>query len=507
MNRTTKANAFKLLLALVTVAAFILSGCSKSTPEEGASPSPTTAPSESSEPGEAELPQVQLTWHYGIGALQPDQQEVEDAVNKYLKENTKLNATIKLVPIDFGSYDQKLNPMIAANESMDLMWTTQSWLGSYPNNVSNGAFLALDDLLPQYAPKTFNEMMPVKFWEDIKYPADHKIYAIPNYQIAATASGFVFRKDLVEKYGFDTTSVKQLSDLEPFLKTLKENEPDIIPLAFQNPPNFQNEYAYTGGVWFKKSDPTVPVDMMPLDIEYWEIIHDWYEKGYVYPELAMIKDFNAFFNEGKVAVSTDLTFKPGGEEELKKVHGGHDVVMQRMTDVTFTGVNATMNAILKHSKNPERALMFLELVNTDKTLYHLLCYGIKGKHYNEVDGYYQAIEGSGYAPGIDWVFGNQFNGLLREGQPKDLWEQTKQLNESAELSPLYGFTFDQEPVKTENAAISAVNEEYSTILNFGVADPAETAPKYIEALEKAGKPKFDAELKRQLDAWLAANGK
>ncbi|MBP3962606.1 ABC transporter substrate-binding protein [Paenibacillus lignilyticus] len=522
MNAINRQTGMKGMLALMFALSIVISGCSSDDNKEGASTNKqneqtpaadntATNADTKGEPTEAELPQVELTWHYGTGALQPDQQEVQDAVNAYLKDNTKLNATIKLVPYDFGSYDQKMNPMIAANENMDIVWTTASWLLSYSQNVSKGAFLALDDLLPKYAPKTAKEMMPDKFWEDIKNPADGKVYAIPNYQVAATAAGFVFRKDLVDKYNFDITSVKKTADLEPFLKTLKENEPDIIPFAFQdyrNIPDYGNELRNSGWIWYYKNNPFIPVDTnaSPERLAYWNLIHSWYEKGYVYQDLATVKDFDAFIKEGNVAVSTDVTFKPGGEFEMKTKNGGHEVVRQQLKESSFTGVNATMNAISKNSKNPERALMFLELVNTDKTLYHLLCYGIKGKHYNEVDGYYQAIEGSGYNPGIDWVFGNQFNGLLREGQPKDLWEQTKQLNESAEVSPLYAFHFNSESVKTEEAAINAVNDEYLPMLNFGVADPATMLPKYKAALEKAGQKTVEAEVKKQLDAWMAATG-
>lgn len=507
----------KGLLAVAIAIAFVISGCSSNNGAASSSePAPSGSasqaqPTNSAEPSPSELPPVELSWYYGVGAIQPDQQEVEDAVNQYLKENTKLNATVKLYAYDFGSYDQKMNTKVAANENMDILWTTAGWTLIYSQNVAKGAFLALDELLPEYAPHIYNEMMPKPFWEDVKYPEDQKIYAIPNYQVAATASGFVFRKDLVDKYDFDITTVKKTADLEPFLKALKENEPNVIPLAFQykNGPDFDNDYRYFEWVWYDKNDPFTPVDIVrtPERQAYWELMHDWYEKGYVYKELATVKDFSALMQTGKVAVTTDVTFKPGGEVELKQANGGHDVVRQQITDVAFTGVTATMNAISRTSKHPERALMFLDLVNSDKTLYQLLCYGIQGKHYNEVDGYYQPIEGSGYNPGVDWVFGNQFNGLLREGQPKDLWEQTKKLNESAQLSPLYGFKFNPETIKTENAAMNSVEDEYRKMLDFGVADPQKILPKYLEALDKAGQAKVNAEIKKQFDEWKAANGK
>ena len=56
--------------------------------------------------------------------------------------------------------------------------------------------------------------------------------------------------------------------------------------------------------------------------------------------------------------------------------------------LTTGGITATMQAINRNSKNPERAMMLLELLNTDKDLYNLLNFGIKDKHYKiDADGF------------------------------------------------------------------------------------------------------------------------
>lgn len=53
-----------------------------------------------------------------------------------------------------------------------------------------------------------------------------------------TEIGWVFKKDLVEKYNFDYKSVQTLKDLEPYLETLKENEPGITPVLDIVSPNW-----------------------------------------------------------------------------------------------------------------------------------------------------------------------------------------------------------------------------------------------------------------------------
>ncbi|WKL01092.1 hypothetical protein Q0F98_30500 [Paenibacillus amylolyticus] len=42
------------------------------------------------------------------------------------------------------------------------------------------------------------------------------------------------RKDLADKYKLDLTAVKTWADLEPLLKTIKENEPAITPFYMSN---------------------------------------------------------------------------------------------------------------------------------------------------------------------------------------------------------------------------------------------------------------------------------
>lgn len=511
-----KTNFVRVSILLLIVA-MIFTGCAKAGTEQPAASgnneaSGNNGAADSSAAPSGELPHVNLTWYYGITQQQPDQQAIEDEINNYLAEKTQLNVTLKLKPIDFGSYDQKMNVAIAAGEDMDIIWTTGGWLLKYNENVNKGAFLALDDLLPEYAPKTFNDMMPAKYWDDVKADADGKIYAVPNYQIAATAWGFIFQKRFVDKYKFDITKVKSFKDLEPFLDTLQKNEPDIIPFAGGSNPgkimdnlNVKN----AGDIYYYANDPYTSIDIYqsPEYKAQLDLMHSWYEKKYIYQDSATVKDWNEVSQKGNIAVTIDSTFKPGGDAEFPATNGGYEVVSQRISNPAFSGVTSTMNAISKASKNPERALMLLELVNNDKELYQLISYGIEGKHYELKDGVYTAVPDSGYAPGVDWVFGNQFNGLVKEGQPADVFEQTKKLNESGEVSPLTGFHFNDSELSTEVAAVNAVKGEYAVPLETGTVDPNVALPEFQEALKKAGYDKIQAELGKQLTDWAVKNGK
>lgn len=92
-----------------------------------------------------------------------------------------------------------------------------------------------------------------------------------------------------------------------------------------------------------------------------------------------------------------------------------------------------------------------------------------------------------------------------EGDAPDIWEQTKAENESALKSKAFGFTYDSTGVSNELAALSNVKAQYAPALGSGTVDPAETLPKFIEELKKAGIDKVIETKQEQLDKWLAEN--
>ena len=54
-------------------------------------------------------------------------------------------------------------------------------------------------------------------------------YGVPTDKEFAVNGGFVWNKDLADKYNLDMSSVESVEDLEPMLKVIKENEPNVIP--------------------------------------------------------------------------------------------------------------------------------------------------------------------------------------------------------------------------------------------------------------------------------------
>lgn len=495
------------LMVIALSLLLLLSACASKTATESATNPPAEEKADATAaPVEEELKPVELTWYYPQGEIQADLQTVEDAVNKVTQ--SKINATIKLKPATFGEYAQKLNVVVASGEKADIIWTS-SWLFNYVENQSKGAFIPLDDLIDKYAPDLKNSM-PAYVFDGPRI--EGKVYAIPNYQTMTSIEGFVMQQRFIDKYALDTTTIKTPSDITPYLEKIKAGETDMIPLlmdrrgAYDVMQNSLGLEAIGTALTIDVNHPDKVLNRFetPQYKKYLDLVRGWYQKGLINQDAATLKDYGDYIKIGKAATYYHNSLKPGGETEEKAANGGFDVKYLKLTEPVSATFNTlgTMNAISRTSENPERAMMFINLLNTDKEIYNLITYGIEGKHYaKNGDGTIKVNADAGYAPNTDWVFGNVFNGYLLEGKSVDVLNETKTLNDGAKASPIMGFKFQVTPVSAEIANINTVIDEYKPGLDTGTIDASAKLAEFQDKLKKAGIDKLVEEAQKQLDAW------
>ena len=151
---------------------------------------------------------------------------IVEKLNELVKP--KINATVNIVMLDWGTWTDKFNTGINAGEKMDIAFTAD-WYG-YLDSVANGYFLPLsdpdDNLLEKYAAETV-AALGEGFVKGSQIGGIN--YAVPTDKEFAVNAGIVWNADLAEKYGFDMSTVTSVEAMEPMLKTIKENEPNIIP--------------------------------------------------------------------------------------------------------------------------------------------------------------------------------------------------------------------------------------------------------------------------------------
>jgi putative aldouronate transport system substrate-binding protein len=511
-------------ISLVMLLGLVLAGCGGGSKEPSASgsavaPSASSAASTATSSGDTTSPTldpVELNLYF-LAPQVKDVNLIEAEINKITTE--KFNATVKLNYLFWDSYFDKQKLLIASGNPIDLMFTA-SW-ASYSQYVSQKAFLELDDLLDQYGQDIKDNINPAY----LKAPRiEGKLFAIPTQKDMAGITGVLMNKELVDKYNFDLSTVKTPADFEPFLKVIKENEPDIIPFLNKN----DEGATYWANDFIEPLDTKMPVVVAnrgeaqvvnmyeyPKYVELVKLQRDWVQKGYINKDISTLQDSTPL-KKAKKAFMWVEQLKPGKADEMQAQLGYPLVQVNAYADqkpVATTGaLTGSMIAIPRSSKNPERTMMFINEMFKNKDLMNLLAWGIEGKHYkkigeNQID-YADGVDAttSGYTGMAQWAMGgSQFLDYLWVSEKTDKWDQMKAFNESAEISATLGWTFNAEPVKNEIATLKAAVTQYNAAIATGTVDYDTFYPKMKNALEKAGLQKVMDEVNKQIEAFKATN--
>ncbi len=444
-----------------------------------------------------------ITWLI-MGEKQDDVASVVEAASKISME--KIGAKLDIQFIDDAAYTQRMNMNFASgSDEFDLCFT--GYVNPYKEAALRGAYLELDEYI---ANSNITESVPQYALENARI--NGKIYGVPNIQILPNCTGLFINKALADEAKLDVNSIKCLEDIEPFLAWVKENHPEKYPFRTGR---------YAGGS--KNSDTLIGEEVTGCVGVYLDddgslvvltkeeranhaeddLMHDWFNKGYIRADVASAGDDTSEFNAGKFAVWRGW-YKPGTDAEVAKNTPVNKCYVAKISDAYMTSTAGTgcMTAINANTKNPELAFKMLELMNTDKEFYNTVCYGIEGKHYNLTeDGLVEYIADSGYSV-ASWKFGNVFNSIPQVGQSADVWEQTEIMNDTAIKSPIAGFVFDPTPVRTEIAQMATVQGKYTN--NF-VKPASEWRDNYYGDMRKAGIEAVKAEVEKQLREWEEAN--
>lgn len=442
-----------------------------------------------------------LVW-YIPGNMQQDINEVLKKANEIIVP--KIGAELEIRFIQTDKYTNTMNMKMGVKEDFDLCFT--GYINPYRQAVMSGGLLKLDEYI-ENMPELKN-VIPDYAWAGAKM--EDGIYAVPNMQFIAYCKAAVVERELAEKYGLDPEKINHITDLEPFFEWVKKNEPDYYPYD----PEWGVSCLYEGK---NNGYPFAVLEEIFIDIDEkgeYEILpsieldvcreaiyktHEWYKKGYIREDIALSNS-----DEGKKAACVVAMYKPGleGEYMAKK----QDSVAIQLNDATIgnSAGQTAMTGVGKWSKNPDKAIKLIELVNTDKELLNLLAFGIEGKHYKKTGE--NRIEltpktESGYFVNATWRFGNQFLAYLLPGQPDDVWEETQKINDSAKREEYWGFKVSTEKIEDEINRIDTVFAQYE-VINYGSQNPDEYLEEFQQKLKEAGVEKVCKEVERQFLEYL-----
>ncbi|NOU93099.1 extracellular solute-binding protein [Paenibacillus sp. LMG 31456] len=483
----------------------LLSGCGAATP---ASPDSNKR---DENVGKTPPYEIKLVFY---SSPQKDFKQIEEEMSKITLE--KINATVKLERIEPAAWDQQTILMLTGPEQVDLIVTGNQ---SFWRQVAQKQLLPLDELI-----KNRGQDIIKAFEPEILNAAkvEGNLYAVPTIRDFASNVNVYMRKDLLDKYNLDLSTVKELDDLDPFFAAIKKNEASITPLVKSVAPKaiinrvIDNQWDVLGdsvGV-LENLDKLKVVNLYETP-EYEKLIKTvrrWYEAGYISKDVSTSKDAAADLIKAKTAFGSIQKGKPGAHAQIEsRVNLKLESVDIGRQITSTTNVTAAMLGIPKNSKDPQRAMMFLNLLYSDSKLMNLISWGIEGKHYVKIND--KQID---FPPGVDasnsgynsrqgWMFGNQLLTYTWSTDSPNLWEDMDKFNRESKKSIALGFTYNPAPVKTELAAITNVVRQYQDGLENGSLDPKANLPKFNAALRAAGIDKVIAEKQKQLDEWAAKN--
>jgi putative aldouronate transport system substrate-binding protein len=385
----------------------------------------------------------------------------------------------------------------------------------------------MDDLLTELAPGLYASMTPAT-WEAARVQGS--IYGSINQQIFVKPFGPAFHADVVAELGLQEAinSVTSYGDLTPIMVALQEyvESNDQFShvtgtLFIMHAENFgyDPQDSQTSMLVVASDDPSAQVVIFSeTDAfrEAAELTREWYLAGYAPTDLLAPDEIDRGWSAGQYAMRGMAgVVKPGGDAE-NLARWGVPTVSHAIAEplLTTAGTTATLTGISSTTRQPELAMQYLELINTDPEFYNLLCKGIEGTHWEWEDesrllirpaGGAENFSEVGWNPNTDWMFGNVFNSYYSSEAQVGAWPETAELNRGARPSPVLGFTFNRTPVELELASLSAVTAELFEPIVNGLVDPAEAIPAFNQSLRDAGIERVRDEMQAQIEAWLAAN--
>lgn len=442
---------------------------------------------------------------------------------------SKINAELTLKWVEWADWYTKYNLLLASGEPLDLITTASDWLDLWPN-AQKGAFMNLDDLLPKYAPKTWEEV-PKEDWEQSKY--NGKIVTIPEDHYTQWVNhGIFYRGDWAKEFGI-TEPIKDWETMGKYFQGIKDKKPGVIPWDVNGTKN-----EATDG-WVISHTDAVALDMVPTGflkvfwgksynekytawspifdqtyVDYAKMMKEWGDKGYWREDVLNYKgDTRAELKAGKSGADQHHTQTYRGlRYDMDKAQPGSELQMFAFADTRNNLISMPVThggtSIGAHSQNPERALMAYELIRQDQEVYRLFNWGMEGVQYVIKDG--KLTSPDGYDDKRDGFYTDFWGGRMDKFELPStteypgIYDIFKKYDSIKKPYPYGRFVFNKQPIEAELAAISDVTNQLGAAIAYGKAgDPVKAVDTLRSKLKAAGYDKVLAEVQKQLDAYKA----
>ncbi len=499
----------KLLAALITVAGmlFSMTGCSE----------------DDTPPFMEEYEAPKALEHTTIKFLFPGGEPKN--WDKVKAEIEKRSADTVNVSLDFRwelpvQYDNTVKMLDASGEVYDafIFSKPDSRKPDFTKVAREGKLKDITKLFPRNAPSLFSKYTV----EELDYASlDGKIYAVPSLQTRAFCSYLMVDDELLKKYNLP--DITDFDKFETFLKTIKENEPDLIPGTITNMSDTLDLFARASGyviadearrLLYKWEDHEMKLVPWEKTSEFYEIVGyivDWYKNGYLKFNAYQSKtasyihygDLEPLSQSTAQMYTMDASGKLVGSNPLRCFHLYPEKPVQRDNPMgTFNGSGSFVFPAA--SDNTERALRFLEWVQQSSKNNYLVCYGIEGEDYVWSKGSPTLPEGMDYGnrsyflwDGCFAFYNIEYNSIISDDS--EITETAKDFMDKNTKYPPHGAFYPNYGVLQITAdERQKYFTEFETRLTQGLIQDMAEVDAFINKLDEIGSAELVEEAQKQM---------
>ena len=519
-----------LLLALVMVLSLVACGAEDSAPETA--PEATNAPAVDAAPADttaAELEYVELDWYTVTRSKDTDL--IQAALDEYFLE--KLNCKVNVHWYDDAGFNEAVPTKVMSGEAVDMFFMGNSM--PYATYADMGALYPIDTLWDEYGPNV-KGLFGEDVWNSLTRDDGH-IYCVPTLKDNAYIIGYIYNENLANDLGLDMDNLgwMNFSQSEELLMDARAKRDAMYPeyadmplcnnLATLNPYMFQLENLSGGNLAVcnipgLEVEPSAGTDTVYSFFEtdafreYCLMYQRMVENGIV------AYDYSVFERNVRYEYSTLLSASWGNTYIAPNIYGDEFNSKLVVFDSTWTDTSNYVSAatcIGVNCKDPERAMMVIDLLNSDPELATLLRFGVEGEHWEkDADGKITLCNRNADPQNYGWLmwYGPNYGNVTIVNGPEShvgpdrvtLTRMAEYVNDAI-LAPHMGFTVDTSTFSNELAACNNVIAEYNYLINGQVESPEAVnaaVDELIAKLQANGIDKIVAEVQSQLDAWLAS---
>lgn len=387
-------------------------------------------------------------------SMAPETNDAGEVITGIVDEETDAVTTAATIVNEYGVTELRY-PELGENQ-IDLFMVAD--YDKYLEYVDNGWLYNLDDTI-RNASKKLNDYIYPTILNSAKVGGSY--YGVPNNMpIGGNGAYIVINKELAAEYGLDVLRVDSVDDLKFFLAWVAENKEGVVPFA--------GEYDKVNATYMNMDGREFTTEFSLVGAYGSKIVSDaenlFANANYKKELLALAEmKYAGYFSETNtdnfaVALRTGDIYAMAADAE------NYEIVALGSSSKPADELAANMFAVSAFTKDFNRVMEVITLLNTSEELRNLLQYGIENVNY-ELDEETGALRRMNNEYMMDlYKTGNVYMAYPEEGMPLNIWEMAKKQNlvsGTYAVDAFGGFKLPEDTPEETNEAGEVIKEAFT----------------------------------------------